>query len=430
MITEIVVMLGLLVVFLLGGVWIAIALLALGWISLTLFATTLPGPVMADTAWAAGSSWSLTALPAFIWMGEILARSRLSEDMFRGLTPWLDRLPGRLLHCNVIASGIFAAICGSSAATTITVGRITVPELMARGYDEKLIIGSLAGSGTLGLMIPPSIMMIVYGITAEVSIARLFMAGVLPGILLIVLFSGFIVIWAVLNSERVPHAEKRTSLREKLWASRLLIPIVLLICAVLGSIYGGFATPTEAAALGVFGSLSLSLLAGRLTVRVFWEGAMAAMRTSCMIGFIIVAAGFLSTATSFIGLPLAIAQSIADLGLSPGLFIAVLTVVFIILGCFLDGVSMIVLTSAVLLPAVHAAGIDLIWFGVFIILVVEMAQITPPVGFNLFVLQSLTGHDMFYIARATLPFFFLLVSAVAILWFAPWLAIWLPAKML
>lgn len=430
MILETVFVLGLLFALLLGGVWIGLALFALGWATLTVFTDTLPGPLMANTTWGAASAWSLTALPMFIWMGEILTRSRVSEDMFRGLVPWLNRLPGRLLHCNVVGCGIFAAICGSSAATAATIGRMTVPELTRRGYDERMVIGSLAGSGTLGLMIPPSIMMIVYGITAEVSIARLFIAGVLPGLLLILLFSGFIAIWALRNPEKVPAAEARTSLKEKLWASRLLIPTIILIAAIIGSIYTGVATPTEAAALGVVGSLILSLVSGSMSWKVFWDSAMAATRISCMIGFIIASAGFLTTATAFIGLPAGIARGISDMGLTPGGLIIVLTIIFIILGCFLDGVSMIVLTSAVLLPTVTAAGIDLIWFGIFVILVVEMAQITPPVGFNLFVLQSLTGRDMFYIARATLPFFFLLLLAVAILWFAPWLAVWLPKAML
>ncbi|VGO08949.1 TRAP dicarboxylate transporter, DctM subunit, unknown substrate 5 [plant metagenome] len=430
MIVETVFVLGLLFALLLGGVWIGLSLFALGWATLTVFTDTLPGPLMANTTWGAASAWSLTALPMFIWMGEILTRSRVSEDMFRGLVPWLNRLPGRLLHCNVVGCGIFAAICGSSAATAATIGRMTVPELTRRGYDDRMVIGSLAGSGTLGLMIPPSIMMIVYGITAEVSIARLFIAGVLPGLLLILLFSGFIAIWALRNPEKVPAAEARTSFKEKLWASRLLIPTVILIAAIIGSIYTGVATPTEAAALGVIGSLILSLVSGSMSWKVFWDSAMAATRISCMIGFIIASAGFLTTATAFIGLPAGIAQGISNMGLTPGGLIIVLTIIFIVLGCFLDGVSMIVLTSAVLLPTVTAAGIDLIWFGIFVILVVEMAQITPPVGFNLFVLQSLTGRDMFTIARATMPFFFLLLLAVALLWFAPWLAVWLPKAML
>ncbi len=430
MLIETLFVLGLLFALLLGGVWIGLALFALGWATLTVFSDTLPGPLMANTTWGAASAWSLTALPMFIWMGEILTRSRVSEDMFRGLVPWLNRLPGRLLHCNVVGCGIFAAICGSSAATAATIGRMTVPELTRRGYDDKMVIGSLAGSGTLGLMIPPSIMMIVYGITAEVSIARLFIAGVLPGLMLIVMFSGFIAIWAWRNPSKVPNDDTRTTLREKLYASRLLIPTVILIVAIIGSIYTGVATPTEAAALGVLGSLILSLVSGSMSLKVFWDSAMAAMRTSCMIGIIIASAGFLTTATAFIGLPAAIAQGISDMGLSPGMLILVLTIIFIILGCFLDGVSMIVLTSAVLLPTVQAAGIDLIWFGIFVILVVEMAQITPPVGFNLFVLQALTGKDMFYVAKATMPFFFLLLLAVVILWFAPWLATWLPQAML
>ncbi|MFW7341875.1 TRAP transporter large permease subunit [Pollutimonas sp. H1-120] len=430
MLVEVIFVLGLLFVLLVGGVWIAVALFALGWATLAVFTDTLPGALMVNTTWGAASSWSLTALPMFIWMGEILTRSNISQDMFKGLAPWLLRLPGRLLHCNVIGCGIFAAICGSSAATAATIGRMTVPELSKRGYDEKMVIGSLAGSGTLGLMIPPSIMMIVYGVTAEVSVARLFIAGILPGLLLVLLFSGYIAIWSWLHPLATPQEDARLSLREKLSASRLLIPTVLLIIAIIGAIYTGVATPTEAAALGVAGSLLLSVLSGSMSMKVFWESTMAAMRVSCMIGFIIAAAGFLTTAVAFIGLPTAVAQGVAGLHLSAGLLVMVLVVIFVILGCFLDGVSMIVLTSAVLLPTVQAAGLDLIWFGIFVILVVEMAQITPPVGFNLFVLQSLTGRDMLYIARATMPFFILLLTAVAAIWFAPWLATWLPKAML
>lgn len=428
--SESIFVLVVLLVLLVSGVWIGVALFALGWATLAVFTSTVPGPLMANTTFGAASAWSLTALPMFIWMGEILTRSKVAESMFQGLTPWLHWLPGRLVHCNVFGCGIFAAICGSSAATTATMGRMTVPELSRRGYDDGMVIGSLAGSGTLGLMIPPSIMMIVYGITAETSIARLFIAGILPGILLIALFSGFIVVRSLHNPALIPKDEVRMTFRQRLWASRLLIPIVMLIVAIIVSIYTGMATPTEAGAVGVVGSLIVASASGGMSLKLFWEGAIAAMRVSCMISFIIVGAAFLTVSVAYIGLPAAVAKSITSMHLSPGMFICILTLLFVILGCFLDGVSMIVLTSAMLLPAVKSAGIDLIWFGIFVILVVEMAQITPPLGFNLFVLQSLTGRSMFYIARVTFPYFLLLLAAVAILWFAPWLATWLPKVML
>src|SRR5450759_5225754 len=370
------------------------------------------------------------ALPLLIWMGEILFRSRISEDMFRGLAPWLTGLPGRLMHCNVIGCGIFAAISGSSAATAATIGKMTVPELTRRGYDQKMVIGSLAGAGTLGLLIPPSIIMIVYGVAADVSIARLFIAGVLPGIMLMLLFSGYIAAWALLNPAKTPPSDIRMSLMQKLYQSRFLIPTVLLIAAVIGSIYAGIATPTEAAVLGVAGSLILSLVSGTLNWATFSGSVMGAMRTSCMIAFILTGASFLTTAMGFTGIPKTMAAWITAQQLSPAVLIGVLTLLYIVLGCFIDGISMVVLTSAVILPTVQAAGIDLLWFGIFIVLVVEMAQVTPPVGFNLYVLQGMTGKDIFSIGKHALPFFFLMVIAVAIIWIFPEIVTYLPQRML
>jgi tripartite ATP-independent transporter DctM subunit len=424
-----VILLAALAVFLIGGIWIALSLLGLGGLAMALFTDAPVGKLMATTVWGSSASWALTALPLFIWMGEILFRTRISQDMFRGLAPWMAPLPGRLMHCNVVGCGIFAAISGSSAATAATIGRITIPELKQRGYDEPMAVGSLAGAGTLGLLIPPSIIMIVYGVAADVSVARLFVAGVLPGALLMLLFSGYIAAWALLNPARTPARDSVTTLGEKVFAARYLIPTVLLIAAVIGSIYTGVATPTEAAVIGVAGSLILSLISGSLSCRAFSESVMGAMKTSCMIAFILTGAAFLTVAMGFTGIPRAMAGWIAIQQFAPWQLISVLTVLFIILGCFLDGISMVVLTSAVILPSVKAAGIDLLWFGIFIVLVVEMAQITPPVGFNLFVLQGLTGRNMFYVARASLPFFFLMVAAVAIIWIFPQVVTFLPGRM-
>jgi C4-dicarboxylate transporter, DctM subunit len=423
------ILLAALIVLLAGGVWIAIALLGLGFIGMVFFTNSPAGLLMATTVWGSSTSWALTALPLFIWMGEILFRSRISEDMFRGIAPWMDALPGRLVHCNVLGCGIFAAISGSSTATCLTIGKITVPELRKRNYDEAMVVGSLCGSGTLGLMIPPSIILIVYGVAADVSIARLFVAGVLPGVLLMVLFSGYIMAWALLNPERTPPRQIRMSLREKVWEARFLIPTVLLIAAVIGSIYAGIASPTESAALGVVGSLILSAASRSLNWKNFSASVMGAMRTSCMIAFILTGASFLTVAMGFTGVPRAIAEWIAHMGLTPAGLIVVLTLLFIVLGCFLDGISMVVLTAAVILPSVKAAGIDLLWFGIFIVLVVEMAQLTPPVGFNLYVLQALTGRNMFYVARASLPFFILMVVAVTLIWIFPEIVSYLPSKM-
>ena len=412
-----------------GGVWIGAVLLITGYIGMAMFTQAPAGPLMATTVWSSSSNWALTALPLFIWMGEILFRSRISEDMFRGLAPWVARLPGGLLHTNVLGCGIFAAISGSSAATAATIGRMTVPELTQRGYAQKMVIGSLAGAGTLGLLIPPSIIVIVYGVAADVSIARLFVAGVLPGVLLMTLFSGFIAIWALLKPGLQPVRDDRISFGAKIAAAKYLIPTVLLIGAVVGSIYTGVATPTESAALGVVGALILAAASRSLSMKVFIEGVGGAVRTTCMISFILMGASFLTTAMGFTGIPRVLAEWIGHSGLAPWQLIAALTLLFMLLGCFIDGISMVVLTAAVVLPSVRAAGIDLLWFGVFVVLVVEMSQITPPVGFNLYVLQSLTGRDMFYIARASLPFFLLLLVAVALIWAFPQIVTFLPAQM-
>jgi tripartite ATP-independent transporter DctM subunit len=417
--------------FLLGtGVWIGLSLIGVAWIAMELFTSRPVGDAMVTTIWGASSSWTLTALPLFIWMGEILFRSKLSEDMFRGLAPWMSRLPGRLLHTNIIGCTIFAAISGSSAATCATIGKMTIPELHRRGYPEDMTVGTLAGAGTLGLLIPPSIIMIVYGVTAEVSIAQLFIGGVLPGLLLAGLFMGYVVIWALLNPGRTPASDIRMSLVEKIYASRHLIPAVSLIVLVLGSIYTGFATATEAAAVGVVGALAIAAIQGTLDRKTFIAGLMGATRLSCMIALILAGAAFLTLAMGFTGLPRGLAEWIDSLNLSPWMLIAALTVFYIILGCFLDGISMVVLTMAVVLPTVQRAGIDLIWFGIFVVLVVEMAQITPPVGFNLFVLQGMTGHQITYIARAALPLFLLMVVAVVLVTVFPEIVTYLPQKMM
>jgi len=420
---------GALFAILASGVWIGLTLSGVAWIGMQLFSSRPAGDAMAVTIWGSSSSWTLTALPLFIWMGEILFRTRLSSDMFRGLSPWVQALPGRLLHTNVIGCTIFAAVSGSSAATCATIGKMTLPELQRRGYPDSISIGSLAGAGTLGLLIPPSIIMIVYGVSADVSIAKLFMAGVLPGLLLAGLFSGYLGVWALLNPAQVPPADAPMTLRQKLHESRHLIPVVLLIAAVLGSIYTGVATATEAAGVGVAGALVLSALQGSLSWATFKESLMGGTRLYCMIALILAGASFLTLAMGYIGLPRHLAEWIGGLGLTPVALLAVLMVFYIVLGCFLDGISMVVLTMGVILPTVQKAGIDLIWFGIFIVLVVEMAQITPPVGFNLFVLQGMTGREISWLAKVTLPFFLLMVGAVALIWLFPGIVTALPARM-
>jgi C4-dicarboxylate transporter, DctM subunit len=412
-----------------SGLWIGLSLLGVAVFAMEVFSNRPVGDSMMLTIWGSTSSWTLTALPLFLWMGEILFRTKLSEDMFKGLAPWIERLPGRLLHVNVIGCAIFAAVSGSSAATCATIGKITLPELKRRGYPDAMAVGTLSGAGTLGLLIPPSIIMIVYGVAANVSIAKLFIAGVLPGILLALLFMGYIVVWALRHPDQVPPADAHTTLAQKLHASRHLIPVLALIALVLGAIYSGLATATEAAALGVAGSLLLALIERSLNWQRFVEGLQSATRVYCMIGLILAGAAFLTLAMGFIGLPRHLAAFIGSLGLSPFALMLMLVLFFIVLGCFLDGISMVVLTMAVLLPTVEKAGFDLIWFGIFIVLVVEMAQITPPVGFNLFVLQGLTKRDITWLAKVSMPLFWLMLAYVLVIYFVPGIVTWLPAQM-
>ena len=412
-----------------SGVWIGLTLSGVAWVGMQMFSARPAGDAMAMTIWGSASSWTLTALPLFIWMGEILFRTRLSQDMFKGLAPWMQALPGRLLHTNVVGCAIFAAVSGSSAATCATIGKMTLPELQKRGYPEDMVIGTLSGSGTLGLLIPPSIIMIVYGVAADVSIAQLFIAGVLPGLLLAGLFSGYIIFWSLRHPDQIPPRDAPMSFMQKIQESSSLIPVILLIGAVLGSIYTGFATATEAAAVGVVGALILSSLQGSMSWSVFKEALMGATRLYCMIALILAGAAFLTLSMGYIGLPRHLAEWIGGLGLSPFALIMALMVFFIILGCFLDGISMVVLTMGVLMPTVQKAGIDPIWFGIFIVFVVEMAQITPPVGFNLFVLQGMTGKQLPYIARVSMPIFFLMVCAVVLIYFVPGIVTWLPTQM-
>ncbi|HEY9237927.1 MAG TPA: TRAP transporter large permease subunit [Burkholderiaceae bacterium] len=412
-----------------SGVWIGLTLSGVAWIGMQLFSSRPAGDAMAVTIWGSSSSWTLTALPLFIWMGEILFRTRLSQDMFKGLAPWMQALPGRLLHVNVVGCAIFAAVSGSSAATCATIGKMSLPELNKRGYPEIMSVGSLAGAGTLGLLIPPSIIMIVYGVTADVSISQLFIAGVIPGVLLAAIFSAYIAFWSLTHKALIPPADPKMSFRQKLHESRHLIPVVLLIAAVLGSIYAGIATATEAAALGVVGSLVLSMLQGSMNWATFRASLMGGTRLYCMIALILAGAAFLTLSMGYIGLPRHLAEWIGGLGLSQFQLIMALTAFYILLGCFLDGISMVVLTMGVIMPTVQKAGIDPLWFGIFIVIVVEMAQVTPPVGFNLFVMQGMTQRSILYIARAAFPFFMLMVAMVVLLYVFPQIVTFLPQQM-
>jgi tripartite ATP-independent transporter DctM subunit len=412
------------------GVWVGLALLGVAFVGMEMFTARPVGDAMMTTIWRSASSWSLTALPLFIWMGEILFRTRLSEDMFKGLSPWMARLPGGLLHTNVVGCTVFAAVSGSSAATLTTVGKMSIPELRRRNYPERMIIGTLAGAATLGLMIPPSLTLIVYGVTINESITKLFMAGIFPGLVLALFFMGYVGVISRVSPSYRPDPEPPMAFSEKLANSRFLIPVLLLIACVIGSMYLGYATATEAAAIGVVGAMILAALQGSLTMQTMSESLMGATRTSAMIALILAGASFLSLSMGFTGLPRALAEWIGSLGLTKFELLMALLVFYIVIGCFLDGISSVVLTIAVVEPMIRQAGIDIIWFGIFIVVVVEMAQITPPIGFNLFVMQGMTGHEMNFIARAALPMFAIMVVMVFVLIAFPDLATWLPENIL
>jgi len=421
---------SILLFFLGSGVWVAISMIGVSSIGMLIFTTRPVGDAMATTMWGTSSSWTLTALPLFVWMGEILFRTKLSENLFTGLAPWLSRLPGGLIHVNVVGCALFAAISGSSAATVATVGKMSIPELRKRNYPEKLLLGSLAGSGTLGLLIPPSIILIIYGVTVQESIAKLFIAGIIPGIMLAVIFMVYVITWSIINKKEMPTSNESFSFSEKIKGSSQLLPVIMLIIAVIGSIYAGVATATEAASLGVVGALILSFFQKTLTKETFKTSLLGATKTSCMIAFILAGSSFLSLAMGFTGLPRNLAIWIQEMNLSPYVLIFVLTIFYIILGMFLDGISAVVLTMAIIEPMIRQAGFDMIWFGIFLVVVVEMAQITPPVGFNLFVLQGMAGKDMGYIARSAFPLFLLMILAVIFIIIFPEIALWLPEQMI
>ena len=416
--------------FLGSGIWVALSMIGVSAIGMMLFTSRPVGDAMATTIWGTSSSWTLTALPLFVWMGEILFRTRLSENLFKGLSPWMQKLPGGLIHVNVVGCALFAAISGSSAATVATVGKMSIPELRKRNYPEKILLGSLAGSGTLGLLIPPSIILIIYGVAVQESIAKLFIAGILPGIMIALIFMSYVIFWSLINKKQMPKIIEEYSIFEKIKRSKQLLPVIILISAVIGSIYTGIATATEAASLGVVGALILSYFQKSLTLETFKTSLLGATKTSCMIAFILAGSTFLSLAMGFTGLPRNLAMWIQNMDLSPYVLIFVLMIFYIILGMFLDGISAVVLTMAIIEPMIRQAGFDMIWFGIFLVIVVEMAQITPPVGFNLFVLQGMANKDMGYIARSAFPLFLLMVLAVILVVIFPEIALWLPEQMI
>ncbi len=423
-------MIALLVLFLGGSVWIFISLSLVGFGSFYFFSDLPFGAILANIFWNNTSGPAMMALPLFVFMGEILFRSKISENLFNGLCPWMDFIPGRLLHVNIFACTLFAAVSGSSAATTSTVGKITIPEFSRRGYNKSLSIGSLAGSGTLGFLIPPSMMMLVYGIIAEVSIGKLFIAGFIPGLILALMFSGYVIIKSLSNPNIAPAGKTHYSWRERLKAIPLLAPVVILVFIVLGSIYLGWATPTEAAAVGVAGALIFALLTRSLNWKIFRTALMGSVKTSCMIMAIVCGAAYLSVAVGYMGITRSLTQYVGSLGLSPYLLIVILSIMYIGLGCLVDGFSMIVMSTPIALPLIKAAGFAPLWFGIYLVLMIQLAQITPPVGFNLFVINNLTNDDLWTIAKAALPFFIMLCIGTALITVFPQIALYLPSLMI
>ncbi|WP_114011619.1 TRAP transporter large permease [Cohaesibacter intestini] len=412
-----------------SGVWVGLSLMGTGVTMVSLFRDIPIDKLLPQYFFNVLTTSELVALPLFVIMGEFLFRTRLSRSLFNGLAPWMGFLPGRLLHINIVGCSIFAAISGSSAATTQVVGRISLTELLRRGYSRDIAIGSLAGAGTLGFLIPPSTVMIIYGVLAEESVLRLFTAGFLPGILLAILFMGMIVLRTSLKPDMIPESERQlrnVSMAKRFAALKELAPAVFLILLVLGSMYGGIATPSEAAAVGVFGAILVSAVQGGLSFGAFRDIALSSMQTCSMIGLIIVGATVLGNVTSFLGIASHMADYVASLELSPFMLILALTCIYLVLGCFLEGFSMIVTTLPVVLPLVTAAGFDKVWFGVFLVIVVELAQITPPVGFNLFVIQGVTGDGIGYITRVTIPFVAVMLAFIAFLATFPEFVMWLP----
>jgi C4-dicarboxylate transporter DctM subunit len=420
---------GILFLTLSAGIWVGFSLFIVGFMGMVIFSPLPAGNNMASSVWATIEKWEYVALPLFILMGEILYRSGISEKLFKSLVPWLYRLPGGLLLMNIVSCTLFAAVSGSSAATTATVGRITLAEFDKLGYDRRLAMGSLAGAGTLGFLIPPSLIMIVYAILAEVSIGKMFMAGILPGLLLAGIYSSYIIYRGIRNPEIAPRTQESYSWRERLVGLKDLAPTLILILMVLGSIYGGVATPTEAAALGVLGATVFAFLNRQMNLKILFDCLVGAVKTNAMIMMIVVGAGFLSRVMGFLGIPATITRAITEMDLSPYMLMLLLGGFYIVLGCLLDGFSIVVMTLPIALPMVTAAGFDPIWFGIYLILMVEVSQITPPVGFNLFVIQGLTGEPIVKIARYALPFFFLMLLTTAILTIFPDIALFLPNLM-
>ena len=418
-----------LAVMLMTGQWTAFALGICGVLVLYLSKGVLGLTALSSVVWNNANSYILVAVPMFLLMGEIILRSGVSTYFYRGVVVLLGRLPGGLLHANIASCAVFSAVSGSSVATAATVGTVAIPEMLSRGYEPRTVFGSLAAGGTLGILIPPSIVLVLYGALVEESIARLFMAGVLPGLLMAGTFMIFIAGLLLLKPAYAPPRDAGSG-KSRVAEAVHVFPVLGLLVVVLGSIYAGFATPTEASALGAAGAILLAVGYGSFTRRIFTESLMATVKTTCMVALIIVCAQILSTALTYSGVSRAVSEWVMGLGLGKWQFFLALVALYLVLGCFVDGVSMIYMTLPVLLPVVKAFGFDLIWFGVILMVLIELGQITPPVGLNLFTIHAISGGAKFSaVAAGSAPYVGLMLLVIFMLCLWPEIALWLPTTM-
>jgi len=424
-------MLGLTLLILLGLLALAVPVAAgLGFLGLSLSAIYSKLPLtlaIGEMSWATSNNFLLVAIPFFILLGEILLRSGMAERMYNALVLWIPWLPGGLMHSNIAACAMFAATSGSSVATAATIGTVAMGEIEKHGYSERLFLGTIAAGGTLGILIPPSINMIVYGVLTDTSIPKLYLAGVIPGLILAGLFSLTVLIFCIIRPELGGRPTSAT------WAQRIsalpdLLPPLIIFLAVIGSIYAGFATATESAALGVIAAMGVAAWRGRLTVLMLKTAFEGTMRTTAMIMAILIAAYFLNFVITSIGLTGQVNNFITELRLTPVELLIAVVIFYIILGMFMETLSMMVATVPIITPIMVKAGFDPVWFGIIIVILMETAMITPPVGINLYVVQGLRkrGRINDVIIGAS-PFVVTMILMIAILSVWPRIALWLPS---
>jgi C4-dicarboxylate transporter DctM subunit len=425
----ILVVIGLLLLALFAGMRIAFCMALVGTLLLYLEGGI---PAFADlgyTCWNSINSFVLLAAPLFLLMGNIIIHAGIADRLYGDLSAWVYRVPGRLLVSNILSCSVFAAISGSSVATAATIGQIALPAQRSRGYNMRLVYGSLAGGGTLGILIPPSLNMIVYGSVSDTSVGKLFVAGILPGIVLTGLFVLFIVIYSLMKGGVLRETRESYTWQDRLVAFRSIVPVALLIGAVLGTIYLGVATPTEAAAIGVCGSLLLAILYRRMTWRILKDSFASAAQTTTWILFLIMGANILAYGLGRVGITQQAVEVIVNLRIGKTGILVALIFLYIVLGCLVDPLSMLFLTAPIAIPVLKALGYDLVWFGVLYVVLAETGMITPPVGLNLFTIQGIAKAPMDEVVRGIIPYFCLLMLMIAIMIVFPEVVLWLPNRM-